>query len=200
MKLTPNDWLECEGHVLKTFFESFKLFNEKQSLVSIRKTSQIELSLKKHADNYFNMVHISAHGFYKHNTKTHLDYSYIVQRRGNKDIEIFRPDSIVRTGLKADIILSKNCQTFNPVFIDVIKNYKGVSNFIAPVNSPYIGNTLVFSMMFYNLLLRTIRKNTVRISDENIIASFKLAKLAYSKYNSREDYRLYNRASNKVFK
>ena len=70
----------------------------------------------------------------------------------------------------------------------------------APVNSPYIGNTLIFSMMFYNLLLRKIRKNAVRISDESIIASFKLAKIAYSKYNSKEDYRLYNRNSDKVFK
>ena len=115
----PKDMFECEGHVLKTFFESSKLFNERQSLVSIRKTRHIEQCLKNHPDNYFNIVQLSGHGLYTRSTKTNLDYSFIVQRRGNKDVEIFRPDSIVRTALKADVILSMNCQTFNPMFSSV---------------------------------------------------------------------------------
>lgn len=147
----PADYFECEGAVLKTFFASSKMFNTKQSLELIRKNKDIELSLKRNKHNHFNIVQFSAHGFYNTGAKTDLDYSGFVKRRGNKrDIEIFRPDSIVRTGLHADIFLSTNCETFNPLFIDVLKHYKGVSNYIAPVNSPYIGNTLIFSMMFYS--------------------------------------------------
>jgi hypothetical protein len=150
----PNDFLECEGHVLQTFLASSGLFNHKKNLELIRKNNHIENSLKRNKDNYFNIVQFSAHGGYEPPTKTKIGYSNIVKRRGNReDIEIFRPDSIVRTGLKADVFLSTNCQTFNPLFLDIIKNYHGISNFIAPVNSPYIGNTLIFSMMFYNLLL-----------------------------------------------
>lgn len=196
----PDDLFECEGKVFKTFFESAQLFNPKQSLELIHKNKDIELSLKRNKIKYFNIVQFSAHGFYDTGIKSQLEYTGMVKRRGNKDIEIFRPDSIVRTGLQADLFISTNCQTFNHLFIDTIKNYKGVSNYIAPVNSPYIGNTLIFSMMFYNLLLKRIRANAVRISDENIIESFKLAKLSYKKYNGDEDYRLYNCKYNKVFK
>ena len=189
----PNDFLECEGDVLKTFFKSAGIFNQKQCLELIRTSNHIETSLKQNKSNYFNIVQFSAHGSYTAATKNKLDYSTIVKRRSTKkDIEIFRPDSIVRTGLQADVFLSTNCQTFNPLFIDIIKNYKGVSNFIAPVNSPYIGNTLIFSMMFYNLLLRNVRKNGVKISDDAVIKAFKQTKIAYKKYNSFEDYKLYN--------
>lgn len=195
----PNDFLECEGHILKTFFASAKLFNHKESLELIRKNNHIENSLKRNKNNYFNIVQFSAHGTYKATTKNKLDYSVIVKKRINrKDIEIFRPDSIVRTGLRADVFLSTNCQTFNPMFIDIIKNYKGVSNFIAPVNSPYIGNTLIFSMMFYNLLLRKVRTNSTKISDTHIIEAFKETKYAYRKYNSFEDYKLYNSKYNMI--
>ena len=196
----PEDLFECEGHVLKTFFASSNLFTSQQNLELIRKSKSIESALKKFKTNYFNIVQFSAHGTYQPPTKTKLDYSTIVRRKGNKDIEIFRPDSIVRTGLKADVFISTNCETFNPLFIDVIRNYKGISNFIAPVNSPYIGNTLIFSMMFYNILLRKIRKNSTKITDNNIIESFKRAKNSYKKYNSKEDFRLYNCKYNQVFK
>ncbi|MBA3705278.1 MAG: hypothetical protein H0W84_05090 [Bacteroidetes bacterium] len=196
----PGDIFECEGEVLKTFFSSTKIFNSKESLELIRKNNHIEQRLKKNDSNYFNIVQFSAHGNYTAKTRTNLEYSAIVKRRGTKDTEIFRPDSIVRTGLKTDIFFSTNCETFNSLFIDVIKHYKGVSNFIAPVNSPYIGNTLIFSMMFYNILLRRIRINATKITNENIIESFKLAKSSYKKYNSKEDFRLYNCKYDKVFK
>ena len=166
----------------------------------IRKGKHIEESIKKNKTQCFNIVQFSAHGNYFKGNKTALDYSTIVKRRGNKDIEIFRPDSIVRTGLQADIFLSTNCQTFNSQFIEVIRNYRGVSNFIAPVNSPYIGNTLIFSMMFYNLLLRKVRLNAVKISDDSIIKAFLQTKLSYSKYNRQDDFRLYNIRYNKIFK
>jgi hypothetical protein len=196
----PDDFLECEGHVLKTFFESAKLFNKKQSLELIRKGNHIEDRIKKNKTQHFNIVQFSAHGNYFKGTKTTLDYSTIVKRRGGKDVEIFRPDSIVRTGLQADIFLSTNCQTFNSQFIEIIRNYNGVANYIAPVNSPYIGNTLIFSMMFYNLLLRRIRTKAIKISDKSIIESFFLAKASYVKYNEKEDFRLYNKQYNEVFK
>jgi hypothetical protein len=197
----PNDFLECEGHVLQTFFASSGLFNHKKNLELIRKNNHIENSLKRNKDNYFNIVQFSAHGGYDAPTRTKLAYTNIVKRRGNKkDIEIFRPDSIVRTGLKADLFLSTNCQTFNPMFIDIIKNYHGISNFIAPVNSPFIGNTLIFSMMFYNLLLRKIKCNAVRISDDSIIEAFLITKKTYLKYGTKDDFRLYNRFLNRIYK
>jgi len=196
----PDDFLECEGDVLKTFFASSKLFNERNNFELIRKNRQIEQTLMRNKNNYFNIVQFSAHGSYKPSTRTKLDYSVIVQRRGNKqDIEIFRPDSIVRTGLKADLFFSTNCQTFNPHFIDILKNYSGVSNFIAPVNSPYIGNTLVFAMMFYNLLFRKVRRNATAIKDTAIIESFISAKKSYKNYNSEEHFKLYNCKQNKTF-
>lgn len=197
----PADYFECEGAVLKTFFASSKMFTAKNSLELIRKNKDIELSLKRNKNNYFNIVQFSAHGFYHTGVETDLDYSGFVKRRGNKsDVEIFRPDSIVRTGLQADIFLSTNCQTFNPLFIDVLKHYKGVSNYIAPVNSPYIGNTLIFSMMFYNLLFRKVRINATKIPDEKIIDCFIQTKSSYKSYNSKEDFRLYNVKFGRVYK
>lgn len=196
----PADSFECEGKVLKPFFASTKLFREKQNLELLHKGRNVENALKRNKTNYFNLVHFSAHGTYNRSTKTQLDYSVIVQRRKGKDIEIFRPDSVVRTGLMADVFLSTNCQSFNPLFVDVLKNYQGISNYIAPVNSPYIGNTLIFSMMFYNTLLRRIRKNANHISDEIAIDSFQETKRCYSKYNKEEDFRLFNVGYNKTFK
>ncbi|MGQ0826978.1 MAG: hypothetical protein ACT4ON_01155 [Bacteroidota bacterium] len=196
----PGDIFECEGEVLKTFFASTRIFNSKHNQELIRKNSHVEQILKAKQNNYFNIVQFSAHGNYTVKTKNNLDYSAIIKRRGCNNTEIFRPDSIVRTGLRADVFLSTNCKTFNPVFIDVIRHYKGVSNFIAPINSPYIGNTLIFSMMFYNLLLRKIRINTRKIPDDTVITAFKQAKASYKRYNSEEDFRLYNCKYNKVFK
>lgn len=196
----PEDIFECEGDVLKTFFASTKIFHSKNNLELIRKNKSIEQKLKAKKNHYFNIVQFSAHGNYTVKTQRNLDYSAIIKSRGNKDTEIFRPDSIVRTGLQTDIFLSTNCKTFNPLFIDVIRHYKGVSNFIAPVNSPYIGNTLIFSMMFYNLLLRKIRINTRKIPDDNVIEAFKQAKYSYKKYNSKEDFRLYNCKYDKTFR
>lgn len=196
----PLDFLECEGDVLKTFFKSSSLFDNKKNIELIRKDCHIEDTIKANKNNNFNIVQISAHGKYYPKTETRLDYSIIVRKRGLKNTVIFRPDSIVRTGLKADILFSTNCETFNPLFIDTIKHYKGISNFIAPVNSPYIGNTLIFSMMFYNLLFRNIRGNATKISDHNIIDSFALAKSSYKKYKPQEDFRLYNCKYNQVFK
>lgn len=197
----PNDFLECEGSVLKTFFASSGIFNNKHNLELIRKNQHIENRLMRNKNNYFNIVQFSAHGGYEAPTKTKLAYTNIVKRNGNKeDIEIFKPDSIVRTGLKADIFLSTNCQTFNPIFIDIIKNYPGVSNFIAPANRPFIGDTLIFSLMFYNQLLRKIRSNTTKISDNYIVDAFKTTNNAYKKYNSVDEFRLYNKNMNRIFK
>ena len=194
----PSDFLECEGDVLKTFFKSSGAFTERNNLELIRKGIDIEKRIKSHKTQQFNIVQFSAHGTFTKRTKTKLDYSTIIRRKGNRDIEIFRPDSIVRTGLKADLFLSTNCQTFNPQFIDLLKHYKGVSNFIAPVNSPYIGDTLVFTMMFYNLLLRKVRSNSI-ISDKAIIASFISTNKSYKKYNSVDKFLLFNSKEDKIF-
>jgi hypothetical protein len=129
-----------------------------------------------------------------------MDYSALYKKQGRNQIETFRADSIVRTGLKADVIVCTCCQTFNPVFLEVIANYHGVSNFIAPVGQPQIGNTMVFSIMFYNKLLREIKKISKVIPDKAIIKAFEVTKKAYKSYVSDEDFRLYNRQSNKVFK
>ncbi|MDF2451911.1 MAG: hypothetical protein K0S26_1415 [Bacteroidota bacterium] len=197
----PDDFLECEGHVLKTFFASSGIFCAKQSLELIRKDNHIENSLKRNKTNYFNIVQFSAHGGYQQPTRTKLAYTSIVKRRGNKkDVEIFRPDSIVRTGLEADIFLSTNCQTFNPMFIDTFRHYKGISNFIAPVNSPYIGNTLIFSIMFYNTLLRKVGSTNSRISDKSIIEAFLQCNAGYKKYCPIDQFRLYNQKTNKIYK
>ncbi len=196
----PKDFLECEGDVLKTFFASSGIFDNENNLELIRKNKHIENRLMRNRNNCFNIVQFSAHGGYDAPTRTKLAYTNIVKRRRNKkDIEIFRPDSIVRAGLKADLFFSTNCETFNPMFIDIFKNYHGISNFIAPVNSPYIGNTLIFAMMFYNLLLRKVRKNSSKISDKSIIEAFLMAKKSYKKYNSTEIYKLYNTRLNKIF-
>jgi hypothetical protein len=106
----------------------------------------------------------------------------------------------VRTGLKADVFLSTNCETFNHLFIDTLKYYKGISNYIAPVNSPYIGDTMIFSMMFYNLLLKKTRPTSKTISDSVVIDSFFKAKESYKKYNAIDDFRLYNWKYEKHFK
>lgn len=197
----PKDFLECEGEVLSTFFNSSGLFYKGNNLELIRQNKHIEECIKRKRNKYYNIVQFSAHGNYFKGTKKQLDYTTIVQRRYNKeDVEIFRPDSIVRTGLEADLFFSTNCQTFNPHFIDIIKNYGRISNFIAPANSPCIGNTLVFTMMFYNRLLRLTRTNAIKLSDENILKSFLQTKKSYKKYNDTEDFRLYNFNLSKIFK
>lgn len=196
-----NDFLECEGDVLKTFFKSSGAFLEKNNLELIRKGVNIEKRIKTHKTQSFNIVQFSAHGTYKKPTRTKLEYSGIIRRKGNnRDVELFRPDSIVRTGLKADLFFSTNCQTFNPQFIDLLRHYKGISNFIAPVNSPYIGNTLVFSMMFYNSLYRKIKSNSSKINDLDIITSFKRTSKAFKKYQINEEYRLYNCKKDIIYK
>jgi hypothetical protein len=197
----PNDFLECEGEVLSAFFNSSELFGTGKNLELIRENKQIEESIKSKRNKYYNIFQFSAHGNYFKGTKNKLDYTTIVQRRGNKeDVEIFRPDSIVRTGLQADLFFSTNCKTFNSHFIDIIKNYGGISNFIAPANSSSIGNTLIFAMMFYNLLFRQVRSNALKISEENIIESFKIASCSYKRYGTKDDFRLYSTKYNKVFK
>lgn len=196
----PDDEFEIEGEIFKSFFSTSHRLNFKDSIEIITPIDRVENQLRKAKQKYYNIIHLGAHGYYKKETKGQMDYTAIYQKRGNKQKEIFRADSIVRTGLKADILLSTCCQTFNPAFLEIITNYQGVSNFIAPVGQPLIGNTMVFSMMFYNKLLREIKPISNAIPDKVIINAFKITKKAYKSYVSNEDFRLYNRKLGKIFK
>lgn len=195
----PNDEFEIEGEIFKSFFSTSHRLNFKDSIEIISPTDRIENHLKKAKLKYYNIIHLGAHGLYTKATKGKMDYAAIYQKRGRQQKEIFRADSIVRTGLQADVLLSTCCQTFNPIFLDIIANYHGISNFIAPVGQPLIGNTMVFSIMFYNKLLREIKATSDVIPDKAIISAFKVTKRAYKAYVNNEDFRLYNRKLHKVF-
>jgi hypothetical protein len=194
------DEFEAEGEIFKAFFATSHRLNFKNSLEIIHPTARIEDKLKKSKQKYFNIIHLAAHGYYEKETPRKMDYSAIYQKRGKLQKEVFRADSIVRTGLLADVIVSTCCQTFNPIFIDIISNYKGVSNFIAPANKPYIGDTMVFSMMFYNKLLRQIKSSSERISDRIVIDAFKATKVSYKRYVNDADFKLYNKKLNVILK
>lgn len=128
-----------------------------------------------------------------------MDYSAIYQKRGKKEVEIFRPDTIVRLELKADVFISTNCDTFNNYFLEIIKGYGGIRNFIAPVDSPISGDTIVFSLMFYNDLIREISSKQKAIKDKEILKAFRTTKRAYKSYKGEGDFKLYNNEFKKIY-
>ena len=193
----PEDYFECEGHVLKTFFKSSGIFQIRNSIEVMRTGQNIEHFLKAKRNKEYNIVHFGAHGDYMQGTKRKLDYSaYYGLIKGNR-AEIFKHDSVVRVGLKANIFLSTNCKTFNTAFIDIIRNYDGIKNYIAPVDSPYIGDTLIFSLMFYNKILRVSPSKL--LNDNTIIDCFKEVKRSFIKCHRLGDFKLYNHNTNKIY-
>lgn len=145
----PFDEFECEGEVIKTFFSTSPVFDFRNSLELIRPRIDIENKLKNTHKKLFNILHFAAHGAYFMKTKRTLDYSVIYQKRGKREKEIFRPDTIVRAELQADVFLSTCCQTFNNYFIEMIKGYKNIHNFIAPKDIP---PSRRYSYIFFDVL------------------------------------------------
>ena len=195
----PDDQFECEGKVVNTFFSTTDVFNFKRSYALIRPRTDLKKRIKSFPRSNFNIFHLTAHGIYYKKTKKRLDYTAIYQKRGKREIEIFRPDSIVRLRLKADLFISTNCETFNDYFLEVIKGYGGIRNFIAPVDSPISGDTIVFSLLFYNDLIREISTNQKEIKDKEILKAFRITKRAYKSYNGEGEFKLYNNESNKTY-
>jgi hypothetical protein len=196
----PSMEFECEGKVIKTFFETSPVFDFDDSLELIQQEADIENELKKESPRLFNIFHFSAHGAYFNKNKHELDYSCIYRKRGKQEIEIFRPDTIVRAQLQADVFLSTCCQTFNEHFIETLKGYKEVFNFIAPEDEPLTGDTIVFSLMLYNELINQITLSQKEIKDKDIINAFKITNKAYKSYNGQGNFKLYNIKSSKIFK
>src|ERR1039458_6743519 len=133
-----NDQFETEGEILSQFFKSSQLFNRKNSLEIFRTGQNIEDVLKRRRWNKFNIVHFGAHGWYNQATDKKMDSSSFLRRTTGRPVEIFKHDSVVRTGLVCDVFLSTNCLTFNPAFTEILQHYKGVKNYIAPIDCPYI--------------------------------------------------------------
>lgn len=186
----PSDEFECEGEVVKTFFRTSPIFDFKDSLELIQQKADVENELKKDSPRLFNIFHFSAHGAYFKKNKKELDYSCIYRTRGNQAIEIFRPDTIVRAKLQADVFLSTCCQTFNDHFIEIIEGYGQIYNFIAPEDSPDTGDTIIFSLMFYNELIRRITLAQEEIKDKAIHDAFKKTNKAYEKYEGAGNFKL----------
>lgn len=195
----PDGDFECEGDVIGTFFSTSPVFDYANSRELIRQKAKVEDKLKNDSQKLFNIFHFAAHGAYFEKNKQQLDYACIYRTKGKQAIEIFRPDTIVRAGLQADVFLSTCCQTFNDHFIDIIENYKGIYNFIAPKDSPSSGDTIIFSLMFYNELLRLITKSQKEIKDNDIIDAFSLTKKAYKSYEGTGNFNLFNHSKNEIY-
>lgn len=194
----PSEEFECEGEVIKTFFGTSPIFDFEDRLELIQQKADIENELKKDSPRLFNIFHFSAHGAYFNKNKKELDYSCIYRKRGKQEIEIFRPDTIVRSELQADVFLSTCCQTFNDHFIEIIKGYGQIYNFIAPEDSPDTGDTIIFSLMFYNELIRRITLSQKEIKDKAILDAFMITKKAYKSYNGEGNFKLYNSKLDKI--
>jgi len=195
----PSDQFECEGKVIQTFFSTTDVFNFQKSKVLIRPKTDLRRKIKSFSRSDFNIFHLAAHGIYYRKTKQKLDYTAIYQKRGKREIEVFRPDTIVRLRLMSDLFLSTCCETFNDYFLEVIKGYGGVNNFIAPVDSPISGDTIIFSLLFYNSLIRDISRNQKRVLDPEIRRAFGHAKKAYQSYPGKGDFRLYCHTEDKIY-
>lgn len=195
----PLEEFECEGEVIRTFFLTSPVFHFKHSQGLIQSKTDIESRLKRNPQKFFNILHFAAHGTYSKKTKWKLDYSVISQKRNRRVKEIFRPDTIVRAELQADVFLSTCCQTFNKSFIEIINGYGEINNFIAPKNSPIIGDTIIFSLMFYNELIRRISLRQKEIKDHAIIDAFLMANKAYKIYEGEGNFNLYNYSENMIY-
>lgn len=188
----PFDEFECEGEVIRTFFLTSPVFDFHHSQELIRSKADTESKLKNNPQKLFNILHFAAHGTYFRKTKRKLDYSVIYQKRGKRVKEIFRPDTIVRAELQADVFVSTCCQTFNDSFIEIIHGYGEINNFIAPENSPLTGDTIIFSLMFYNELIGGITLSQKEIKDKAIIDAFAITNKAYKSYRGEGSFKLYN--------
>lgn len=186
----PSDVCECEGEVIRTFFSTMPIFDEKNSRVLIRQKGDIEDMLENDTRNFFNIFHLAAHGKYDEKNKQQLDYSSVYRKRGKQEVEIFRPDTIVIAELQADVFLSTCCQTFNDHFIKIIKGYGEIYNFIAPEDCPEAGDTIIFSLMFYNDLIRRITLAQKGIKDKDIYDAFKITNEAYKKYGGTGNFKI----------
>lgn len=195
----PRDEFECEGRVIETFFSTSDDFDFKKSHALIRPKADLKKKLKSFHQDSFNIFHFAAHGIYFKKTKQKLDYTAIYQKRGKREVEVFRPDTIVRLGLKSDVFISTSCETFNDYFLEIIRGYGGIKNFIAPIDSPISGETIIFSLMFYNELIREIASNQKEIKDKEILKSFRLTKKGYKSYRGKGNFKLYNYDLNRIY-
>lgn len=186
----PDVDYECEGEVIRSFFKTSPVFDSVNSRALIRPKARLEEKLKTDSRKLFNIFHLAAHGAYFDENKQQLGYACIYRTRGKQVIEIFRPDTIVRAGLNADVFLSTCCQTFNDHFLDIIENYEGIKNFIAPEEDPLSGDTIVFSLMFYNELLRQITKSQKEIKNDDIFYAFSLTNKAYKSYGGTGNFKI----------
>lgn len=188
----PSHEFECEGEVVEKFFSTSKAFNFNRCKKRLRRKSDLEDWLKRDRTKDYNIIHLAAHGRYDPRNGKEMDYSAVYRRRGNSEKEIFRPDTIVRACLKADLLVSTCCETFNDHFLDVLNGYGGVKNLIAPQGEPFIGDTIVFSLMLYNGLVRETGFLKRGLSDKSIRESFLLARKGYRAYQGEGSFRLYN--------
>jgi hypothetical protein len=192
------DDLECEGEILERYFSSSRRVNDKRSVSHIHRKSDYLSKLKKGRANKFNIVHLAAHGEYQKKQKDRLDRSAVYRKRDWVGKEVFCPDAIVRTELCADVFVSTCCQTFNDHFLEVLKGYGKVRNYIAPVKGPFPGETIVFSLLFYNDLINRLAWHNGRIPDDGVISSFRLAQKAFKTYGGAGRFRLYNQKGNLI--
>jgi len=194
----PNEEFECEGDVLETYFGTSNGINGRRSLSLIRKKVNVERSLRNWKARPFNILHLAAHGNYiKRNTRK-MDSSPIY--RGQSAVEIFRPDTLVRAKVECDVFMSTCCLSFNEYFLEVIEGYGGVRNFIAPKGEPFLGDTIVFALMFYNGLIYRVRAGQREIKDKDILEAFRKANQAYIVYGGEGSFRLYNSERGRVYK
>ncbi len=194
----PLDEFECEGSIVKDFFCTSPVFDRKASLALIRRKIDLERKLAKNPQKLFSIFHLAAHGRYFARTRTRLAFPTITGRRNGREFEILRPDSLVVTKLKADVLLSTCCDSFNERFIGVLRGYGAIRNYIAPVDDPQPGDTIVFALMFYNQLIRDIRVSQKQVGDEQIRKAFETARVAYVSYSGCGTFRLYNARLDRV--
>lgn len=188
----PAEVFECEGKVVKAFFDTSPVFDRKYSQAFIQPKGNIRDKSSRWFYFPFNIFHLAAHGTYFRKTKNQLDYSVIVQQRGKREVEIFAHDTVVRSMLQADVFLSTCCNTFNDPFVEVLAGYGYIKNFIAPKDAPSSGDTIIFSLMFYNELLRRVKPTQKEIEDDDVIDAFKLTNRAYRSYHGKGSFKLYN--------
>ena len=195
----PSEEFECEGKVIEQFFKTSPLFEPSNCISRIQKNVDVENFIRSRTTGVFHIFHLAAHGAYYRKGKGRLDYSVILSRRGKEEREIFRHDTIVRSGLEADVFVSTCCQSFNDAFLDTLEHYEKVWNFIAPAREPLIGETILFSLLFYNDLLRNTKLSASWVKDDTVKRSFLKARKAFLAYGVTGDFRLYVQAENREY-
>lgn len=189
----PRDEFECEGSVVDSFFRTSPIFRLRRSFAFLQRNID---PIRKLPSPFYNIVHFAAHGTYFKRSKRKLDYSVLY---GRSKRDLFRPDSLVRTQLQVDLFVSTCCETYNSPWIEILRGYGDIYNYIAPRGRPLIGDTVVFSLMLYNDLIRQIRRSATEIQDDAIIASFKIANEAYRAYKGQGDFRLFAIRKNREY-